>query len=189
LGERVTRSDLRMFACCILGVVLILVMELRAGSQMLASFFGVLAGVAYAGVILHMRVLRNLEAAWLISVNHLASIVLLLPWVVGQEGQVPLAAYGALALFGVFQMSVPYLLFARGLRTVSGPEASILTLLEPILLPVWVYIAWHHHPTYEAPPWWTWVGGGLILAGLLLRYLPTLRNRLRLKQVARGTSN
>jgi drug/metabolite transporter, DME family len=181
LGERVTRADLKMFAFCLTGVSLILLMELRSGSSMLASSLGVLAGIAYAGVILHMRVLRHMDSAWLITLNHSATVLMLLPWVFVQEGQIPLFAYGTLALFGIFQMSVPYLLFARGLRTVSSPEASILTLLEPILLPIWVYLAWHQHPSYEAPRWWTWVGGGLILMGLLLRYLPTLRNRLRLR--------
>jgi DME family drug/metabolite transporter len=186
LGEIVTRADLKMFAFCLTGVSLILLMEMSSGGSIFASLLGVLAGVAYAGVVLHMRVLRHMDSAWLIALNHSATVVMLLPWVVVQEGQIPLFAYGTLALFGVIQMSAPYLLFARGLKSVSGPEASILALLEPILLPIWVYVAWHQHPSYQAPRWWTWVGGGLILTGLLLRYLPTLRNRFRIKALWRS---
>jgi hypothetical protein len=40
-----------------------------------------------------------------------------------------------------------------------------------LLVPVWVFLAWHGEPNYQAPRWWTFVGGGLILTGLLLRYL------------------
>ena len=82
-------------------------------------------------------------------------------------------------------MSLPYILFARGLRQVSSPEASVLTLLEPLLLPLWVYLAWHHHPSYQSPRWWIWAGGGLILGGLLMKYLPPLRERLRRARGAR----
>jgi drug/metabolite transporter, DME family len=71
-----------------------------------------------------------------------------------------------LAAFGVFQMGLPYLLFARGLRYIVGHEAAGIVLLEPILVPVWVYLAWRHAPTYEFPQWWTLVGGALILIGL-----------------------
>ena len=56
-------------------------------------------------------------------------------------------------------------------------------LIEPVLVPIWVYVAWSHHPSYEAPQWWTWAGGGLILLGLLSRYLPPM---LRGQMVRRG---
>jgi drug/metabolite transporter (DMT)-like permease len=148
---------------------------------------GILSGIAFAGVVLHMRYLRQMESTWLISLNHSATVLILLPWAWRQPGSVAMPAYAALAFFGVFQMSIPYLLFARGVRTVGSPEASVLTLLEPILVPLWVYIAWHNHASYQAPPWWTWVGGCLILIGLLIRYLPAVvqvdRLRERMKRV------
>jgi drug/metabolite transporter (DMT)-like permease len=41
-----------------------------------------------------------------------------------------------LAGLGMLQMGMPYWLFARGLRTTPGHIASLITLLEPLLLPV-----------------------------------------------------
>jgi len=69
------------------------------------------------------------------------------------------------------QIGIPYLLFARGVSAVSSHEASGLTLLEPLLVPVWVFVAWHQSPDYTPPAVTTIVGGGLILAGLSFRYL------------------
>jgi hypothetical protein len=40
-----------------------------------------------------------------------------------------------------------------------------------LLVPVWVFVAWHQSPEYTPPALTTIVGGGLILTGLLLRYL------------------
>ena len=77
-----------------------------------------------------------------------------------------------MAVFGTFQMALPYVLFTRGLRSVTSHEASCISLLEPILVPIWVFVAWRHTPDYELPSWWTWVGASLILLGLLFRYMP-----------------
>ena len=68
-------------------------------------------------------------------------------------------------------MGIPYVLFSRGLRFVAGHEASCIALLEPIVLPLWVYLAWGSITGYEPPAIWTLIGGGLILTGLLIRYV------------------
>lgn len=174
LRERVQSADLRMFAFCLSGVLLILVMEMLGGGNLYATAMGILSGLAFAGVVLSIRVMRDVDAAWLMALNHSATVLMLGPWVWHRPEQIAIGGYAALALFGVFQISLPYLLFARGLRTVSSPEASVLALVEPVLVPMWVFIAWHHHPSYQPPAWWAWAGGGLILFGLLSRYLPPL---------------
>jgi drug/metabolite transporter (DMT)-like permease len=67
-------------------------------------------------------------------------------------------------------MGLPYVLFMRGLRTVPSHEAAGIVLVEPVLVPFWVYLAWHGYPSYQPTAWWTLAGGALILAGLVLRY-------------------
>ena len=171
LGERPAPADWRMFGFCFTGVGLIFAMELRYGSAY-ATCLGIVSGMTYAGVILCLRTMRDVDSVWLISLNHAGSIVLLLPWVFQSTHHLPIPSYVALAFFGVAQMSLPYILFARGLRTTGAAEASLLTLIEPLILPLWVFVAWQHHPSYAPPPLWTWIGGGLILTGLVSRYLP-----------------
>lgn len=185
MGEKVSKSDLVMFACCLSGVLLILAMETwqmkvaettdlsKSHSPLYATGLGLLSSLTFALVVLLMRKMRDQDPVWLITLNHVATVLLVLPWVWGQPlNQIAVESYVALALFGIFQLSLPYILFCRALRTVSSPEASILTLIEPIVLPLWVYIAWRHHESYEAPRWWTIAGGALIFCGLLARYLP-----------------
>src|SRR5262249_4485995 len=58
-------------------------------------------------------------------------------------------------------------LVARGLRSVSPQEAGTLTLIEPLLNPVWAYLI-----SGEVPSPWTLVGGGFILGALAWRYWP-----------------
>lgn len=177
LKEPVTSADLRMFLCCLSGVLLILTMEMWGGGSVYATSMGILSGVAFAGVVISLRSMPDADPAWLITVNHGATALLLAPWVWQHEGGIQITGYVALGLFGVFQMSIPYILFTRGLRSTPSPEASILTLIEPILVPIWVFVAWRNHPSYDPPQWWTWAGGGLILLGLLSRYLPLFVRR------------
>jgi drug/metabolite transporter (DMT)-like permease len=85
-------------------------------------------------------------------------------------------AYGALALSfeaflvvaaqGVFQLGIPYVLFIRGLRTVRATDAALITLVEPVLNPLWVWLA-----VSEAPHSSTCVGGALILLALVVRFV------------------
>jgi drug/metabolite transporter (DMT)-like permease len=114
--------------------------------------------------------LRHEDAAWLVVLNLLVTAAIIAPYIVYLalfQGFAPSAAQLAvLAAFGLFQMGLPYVLFARGVRAVSSQEASGIVLLEPVLTPLWVLLAWG-----ESPASWTYVGGGLILMGLLLRYV------------------
>ncbi len=172
LKEKVTGGDVQMFSFCIAGVLLILVMEMRSGSSLYPTTMGIISGVAFAVVVLSLRAMPDADPAWLITLSHGATALVLSPWVWQREEVISPMSYLALGLFGVFQMSVPYVMFARALRSTPSPEASVLSLIEPILVPIWVFIAWRHHPSYDAPQWWTWAGGGLILLGLLCRYGP-----------------
>jgi DME family drug/metabolite transporter len=126
------------------------------------------SGLAYAGVLVYLRVLRDLSARWLTVWNHWCGALVLLPWVLARPlpGGPQLAV---LLVFGVVQMGLPYWLVARGLRGVSPQEAGTITLLEPLLNPLWAYLV---SPETEALRLPTLLGGALILGGLAWRYWP-----------------
>ncbi len=180
LGETVRRGDWLLVLFGGLGVGFILLFETQ-GQQLSGTLFGLAAGVTYAGVILSVRQLRGHDAAWLIMLNLLVTVVVLLPFVL-HTGVWPVGPqWGYLAAFGALQLGLPYFLFARGVRSITGHEASGIALLEPLLVPIWVYLAWHNEATYQTPRWWTFVGAALILTGLLLKY-----GRVRCKVTVHG---
>jgi len=150
-------------------------------AQVLILLMGVGSGMWYAGVVLFLRVLRDESPAWLVALNLIGTAITLGLYVVLRYGidgfveWVTAPTVGQLALlvvFGVVQMAAPYWLFARGLRHVSPHEAGIITLLEPLLNPLWAYLI---TPEKDTPTPAMWLGGGLILAGLVWRYVPDRR--------------
>lgn len=174
--DRINRRDLFTLGCAAVGIGLILYNELQrsptAGASFDQSQLGVVlaltAGVFYAIVVIAMRHLRHEDGAWLVAICHLVAAAVMAPAVVWIGHWPSPFQLLVLAAFGLLQMGLPYWLFARGLRHITGQEASGLGLIEPVLMPIWVFLTWG-----EEPAWWTIIGGGLILVGLTLRYAPT----------------
>jgi drug/metabolite transporter (DMT)-like permease len=175
--DRFDRRDSWPLACGLAGTLTILTCEWSAptsDTQRFGVVAGLISGILYAAVVVSMRRLRGLDAAWLVAVNHLTAAALLAPYCL-LSGPWPSGwQWLVLALFGFLQMGIPYFLFARGLRFITSQEAVGIGLLEPVLSPVWVYLLYG-----EQPAWWTLAGGGLILVGLIARYGVARRRQTR----------
>jgi len=174
--EKVQRADIWLLSLAGIGVSIILAFQL-GGEDPLSILLGLLSGITYAGVVLSLRWLRQEDAAWLITLNHLVTALAFLPAAVSYNVWPHGTQWIYLAGFGALQMGIPYVLFVSGVKRISGHQASGIVLLEPVLLPVWVYIAWHSQPDYQPPSPSTLVGASLILAGLILRFLGSRKER------------
>jgi len=165
LGER---ADLRNFIALLIAIVGIGIIVLGGWqeAQLFVIGLGLASGVTFAGVVICLRVLCAASPRWLTFLNHFASAAVLLPFI--WRYNLPTGPQlVVLFLYGAGQMALPYWLMARGLRSVSAQEAGTITLLEPLLNPVWAYLV-----AGETPSAFTLVGGGFILAALLWRYWP-----------------
>jgi len=123
------------------------------------------SGMAYAGVIISLRQLRTEDAIWLVFLNHVFAMMVLLPWATSSETTLRAEQWTTLIFLGSVQMAIPYVMFSIAIRHILSHEAGLMTLIEPLLVPLWVAWAWHE-PVNTA----TWVGGGLILGSLVLKY-------------------
>lgn len=166
LREPVDRGNLVALVCAVCGIVWIVAGDWGGGNTA-GNLMALGSGLSYAGVILCLRALREEDSFWLILLNHIVSFVILLPWVAGAE-VVPETAmqWSLIAALGIAAMALPYVIFARAVRHVHTQEAGLLLLVEPITNPIWVWLFWR-----ERNPTAVWIGGGLILSGLTVRYL------------------
>jgi DME family drug/metabolite transporter len=168
LGEPADRRSSVALAVGLVGIAVIVGGTWEGGGQLAVVAIALGSGIAYAGVMICLRVLRDLSPRWLTVWNHLCGAVALLPFL----WAMPLPAWPQLAclvLFGALQMGLPYWLVARGLRSISPQEAGAITLLEPVLNPLWAYLV---SPETETPAMATVLGGALIVGGLAWRYWP-----------------
>jgi drug/metabolite transporter (DMT)-like permease len=186
MGETFHRRDLLMVIFGLAGVAVILVFELR-GSNAASVICGTTSGVLYGAVIICLRKIRHMDAAWLAAVNHTATVVFHLPylyWFGIQDASFwPQGVQWAyLAAFGALQIGLPYVLFARGLRDVPGHEAGGIGLIEPVLVPIWTWLAWNEKIAPHVI-----AGAALIFIGLVWRYLGARPPRVLPKAVTEAT--
>jgi drug/metabolite transporter, DME family len=168
LKEPADRRTLLALAASMVGVAVIVAGGWGDGGQLTAAAIALGSGVGYAAVLLGLRVLRGASSRWLTVFNHLFAAAALAPALVFFWKATPSPAqFVTLFLFGSLHMGLPYWLVARGLRRVNSQEAGMLTLLEPLLNPLWAFLV-----SGEKPSVFTLVGGGFILAALAWRYWP-----------------
>jgi len=161
LRERPTRGELLAIPVYAAGLGLFFLDELRGG-MLLGNLVALASGLAFALNIVGLRTLREQAPAALVWGNLVAAL-LALPFALAgpAPSTVDLTLVGYL---GVFQLGLSYLLFSRGLMGTPAVEASLLALLEPVLNPIWTFLA-----TGERPGPWALAGGAVVLAATVWR--------------------
>lgn len=170
-GEKSSWRDWLMVACAMIGVGIIVYNESRGvGGEAVA--WGIASSFFYAGVVLSLRQLRGFNPVWLAALNHLVTALALAPFALADSHFPSGMQWVFLAGLGIFQMAIPYVLFARSLKRIAGHEATAIGLIEPLLLPTWAYLAWGDRPAQ-----WTLIGGAFILVGLACRFIEPQAHR------------
>jgi drug/metabolite transporter (DMT)-like permease len=174
LNEPTNRRNTIALAIAMTGVAVIVIGAWQGSSaaDLLTVLIAIGSGITYAAVLLFIRSLRDVSPTWITVLNNFAAGLMLAPFLFLQELPTPRQVV-CLLLFGSIQMALPYWFMARGLRVVSTQEAGTISLLEPLLNPVWAYLV-----AGDVPERWTFMGGALILAALTWRYWPGGRERL-----------
>ncbi len=171
LQEMPTRSELVSVPVYGVGLALFFLDELSAG-QVLGNFVALGSGVAFAASIVGLRYLRERGPAALAWGNVIAAAATLPFW---SRGPAATPADLALVLYlGVFQLGLAYLCFSRGVTHVPAVESSLLILLEPVLNPIWTFLA-----VGERPGPWAVVGGSIVLVATVWRtFAPVVAARV-----------
>jgi drug/metabolite transporter (DMT)-like permease len=168
LGERITAGRVVVVLLCLGGMILFFVEELQP-AQWAGNLTALFSGFAFAALILTLRKVREhrpLDSVFL--GNAIAGAVLIpLALVYSAEQFTMLASFPVLMTLlwlGVFQIGLAYLFYVAALQGLPAIEVAILSLIEPILNPLWVF--WGMG---ETPGFWSILGGSIILISVMLR--------------------
>ena len=178
LGERPRRADLAALPPLFAGMLLIFLSSLPAMPielpyRRLGDLCGLVSGLGYAAVIMAMRRWRFgggiLGLAWgnLMLAAVALPVAALLPGglVMPDRLSLPQIAY-----LGIAQIGLGYLLFQWSLRGIGAAEASILSLVEPVLCPLWAWMMIGDRPGRLGV-----VGGAVVLLTVALHALASGR--------------
>ncbi len=188
LKERPRSSDIWILVLALIGIVIIFfgesmwncffvgapsqaaatnpVADAASSTKLKGMTIALASGLFYALLTLMIRRLRDANSATVTVMNQLGSAILLFPLVVAIGGlAVSTRSLWLLIFMGIVQFGLPYYLYTLGLKKIPAYQAALITLLEPVLVPIWAVLA---IGASEMPPVWTLVGGGVIFVALLL---------------------
>ena len=78
--------------------------------------------------------------------------------------------FAVLFVFGFTTIGLAFVVFMEGAKLIPSAEAGLISLLDVVLAPIWVFLAFGENPGAA-----TLVGGAIVLAAALWRMTPDLR--------------
>lgn len=159
MGERIERRTLIASAVALVGI------GIMAGSTTRPSDFAgnalsFLMTLAFAVLLVMARRYPSLAMAPVNALGAMLCAVLCWPLVPG--GLPSSSEMLILAVFGATTTGFAYLLFLTGGRLIPSSEAALIGLLDVVLAPLWVWLAFGEDPGTPAM-----IGGSIVLAALL----------------------
>jgi drug/metabolite transporter (DMT)-like permease len=160
VGEHVVRRTWMAMAVALAGV------GLMVGGPSHPSFGGValslLMSVSFAGTIVITRHLREVSMAPATCLSQVIVLVGAAPF--ASAGDVRAHDGALLAGLGIGQMGLGLIFLSVGARLIPAAEVALITLLEIVLGPLWVWIALSEKPSPT-----TLAGGAVVLAAVVLQ--------------------
>jgi drug/metabolite transporter (DMT)-like permease len=159
VGDPVARRTWIAMAIAVVGV------GVMVGGPGHATAFGqaltVLMAAAFAAVLVITRHRREVSMAPAIVLSQLLLVLLFGPF--SSAGSAGAHDVFLLALLGVTQIGLGSIFLTIGGRLIPAGEVALITLLEVVLGPLWVWLV-----VSERPSTATLVGGAIVLAAVLL---------------------
>jgi drug/metabolite transporter (DMT)-like permease len=149
LRERVTARVGAAIALSLFGVGLIVMQSGEAG-RLWGNILSAGMGLTYA-----MAVVLTTEATLL------GVVVVAVVSAPMAEFAVPARDMVLLAVFGVFQMGLALIMFTEGVRLIPSADAGLISVLEAVLAPIWVWAVFA-----ENPGGMTLVGGAVVIVAV-----------------------
>jgi len=168
LHERPTRVDWATIVVVLAGLSLFLYDGLHVG-QLTGVLLALASGIGFGLMTILMRKQKDSSALESIILGNLLAAALGIPALLAAP---PLPATGwlALAMLGVVQLGMSYLLYARAIKHVTALEAVLIPVLEPVLNPLWVMLTLGERPTGTSL-----LGGIIVLGAVTLRAIISIR--------------
>ena len=158
------------------GGMLLFFQDQMAPGGLAGNLLAIASGVFMAIMIVCLRFQKDGSPAGSVLLGNVLTFLCGLPFVF--DGSPGLAGWAVLALLGVVQIGFSYVLYATAIKYVTALEASIITIIEPLLNPVWVFLIMG-----EKPGNWAMIGGGVIILAITSRYvLPALKSNEIVRQ-------
>ena len=169
--------DYSVVAITLLGIVLFFFDELSPGS-LLGNLCALACGITYGGMYLFSEEASMDERICGILLGFVLTGICGAPFVFAGDCEFSIKSVGMVLLMGAVFYGLPYMFYALSLRDCPALAAILISCIEIILNPVWVYLF-----IGELPGVWALVGSAVILTTILVY---SIRNALKEQNAAKA---
>ena len=161
LKERIKLLDWITVFIVMVGMVLFFLDNLST-TGILGNVVAATSGISFALFAIFMRMQKDGSPLESILLGNLLTAVIGLPFL---YHSVPNAfGWVCLVILGVVQLGIPYILFSMAIKRVTALEAILISIIEPLLNPIWVLLI-----LGEVPGPLALIGGLTVLAAITVR--------------------
>ena len=130
----------------------------------LGNIFAAISGVGFGMFPIFMRMQKEGSPIESVLLGNIITALIGLPFL---GTAIPdSTGWISLIVLGIFQLGIPYILYSIAIKHATALEACLVTALEPLLNPVWVFLV-----IGEVPGGWSLVGGSIVFLAISLRYV------------------
>lgn len=163
LKEPIRKKDTVTVLCVFAGMGLFFLGDLGSGSA-LGNGLAILSGVAMAIMVISLKGVKTGSPLEIVLWGNVVTFLIGIPFY-GQISLDQMSLIG-IGLLGVFQLGTAYIFYAKGIQNVTALDGILLTVLEPLLNPVWVFLFNGERPTLFAL-----IGGAVVVISVSLHSL------------------
>jgi drug/metabolite transporter (DMT)-like permease len=160
LGERVSRNTWIAMLIALLGVVVML--GGGGGGDALGDCLAIAATFSFAVSIVLTRRHREISMAPATCLSQVMVLIVAAPFV--DPGSADAKDLVLLAALGAGQIGLGLALMTVGARLIPAAQTALIGLLEVVLGPLWVWIAYTEQPSTA-----TLIGGAIVVVGIVVQ--------------------
>jgi drug/metabolite transporter (DMT)-like permease len=160
------RVNIITVGVCVVGMILFFVGKLEPG-HLEGNLVALISGITFAAFFLGMKKNDQQYQQSSIFWGNIIVALVCIPFLASLE-LITFSDIWMVSFLGVFQIAIAYAFFASGLKRIIAVEASIISMIEPVLNPVWVYLGYGETPSITAI-----IGGVIILGAIIVRSMIT----------------
>jgi drug/metabolite transporter (DMT)-like permease len=160
LGEPISRRTAWTMALALAGVAVML--GAPGEGDVAGDALAFLAALAFAVMVVITRWRHDVSMAPATCLSQVILVIVFLPF--ATPGEISGDDLGWLATLGIGQIGLGFALLTVGARLIPAAQVGLITLLEVVLGPLWVWLALD-----ERPSTLTLVGGAIVIAAIVIQ--------------------
>lgn len=173
LKEKIHWYDIVSIIVVSVGMILFFIDNVSIGNT-IGNILGILTGFFLACMTISLKLQKDGSPIETTLFGNSLAFLVAIPFIL--KGLPDNKSIVFIIILGVFQLGIPYIFYVYATRYISALELMLITVMEPILSPVWVYIF-----SGEKPGKYAILGGIIVISAVVLRGVYISRKAYRIK--------